>query len=509
MNKRKQVTVVIAEDEPIILNNIAKKVSNTAEYIQVVGKTENGLKTLDFLANHAIPDILITDIEMPGMNGLELIQQVTASYPSIHIVILSGYDNFEYARTALRYGVEEYLLKPISQSDLSAILLKLAEQILEEKLHTERNILSKTLSDLQDDVIPSTYFEGKSFVLSLITLGNLPSKYVPASYVSNPEQIWNQIDFKDCLSANANTSHFWIIDEAYRMQKFVIIHMDSEVVNIDYLNISLYRCLSDVLKGTPFHIVTSNETIPYTDIWRTAKQLRQYTKEVVTMCSQTYHLLSPKPETFAWGSKRQQESIDFLAQIDTIKQLTKYMEDTLKSYIQNQLSQHYIDHFIYECYRLLPLMFSLDEHACQLAMNAFLSSLHAYSTADELCDRVNASLKELYLNYSTETSTDFLYEKIKQYIDNNYNQKITAEDLSRRYGYTTSYINRMFKKECGTSPLQYMTTLRIEHAKELLRQHVDIKKIATTVGYEDARYFSRVFKQETGMTPSAWVESVQ
>lgn len=500
---RKQITVFLAEDEPIILNNIAKKISNTAEYIEVIGKAENGLKTLDFLANHAIPDILITDIEMPSMNGLELIKQVTASYPSIHIIILSGYDNFEYARTALRYGVKEYLLKPVSQDDLSAVLLKLAEEILEEKFHTERNILSKTLSDLQDDMIPSTYFEGKSFVLSLVTLGNLQSKYIPAGYVSNPEQIWNQIDFKDCLSANSNTSHFWIIDESYRMQKFIIIHMDSEVVNIEYLSISLYHYLSDILKDTPFHIVTSDETILYTNIWKTAKQLRQYTKEVVTMCSQTYHLLSPNPEASVWSSKRQQETIDFLAQIDTIKQLTKYMADTLKIHIQNQLPQQYIDNFIYECYRRLPLMFSLDEQACRLAMNTFLSSLYTYRTPDELCDRIKASLKELYLNYSTETNTDSLYEKIRQYIDNNYNLKITAEDLSRRYGYTTSYINRIFKKECGTSPLQYMTMLRMEHAKELLRQHVDIKKIATAVGYEDARYFSRVFKQETGMTPSA------
>ena len=102
---------------------------------------------------------------------------------------------------------------------------------------------------------------------------------------------------------------------------------------------------------------------------------------------------------------------------------------------------------------------------------------------------------------------DSLYYQLKHYIEVNYNQKISLDDLSDRYGYTPSYINRLFKKECGISPLQYQTSLRITKAKELLNTQadIDIKTIASTIGYEDARYFSRVFKNEVGTTPSEWV----
>ena len=88
--KKTEITVIIAEDEPIILNNIAKKVENTDSRIQVIGKAQNGRETLALL-NSQVPDLLVTDIEMPGMNGLELIREVRRLYPQVHILILSGY----------------------------------------------------------------------------------------------------------------------------------------------------------------------------------------------------------------------------------------------------------------------------------------------------------------------------------------------------------------------------------------------------------------------------------
>ena len=185
MTDPKQITVIIAEDEPVILHNIAKKVENTDGGFRVIRKAANGLEVLALLERQ-IPDILITDIEMPGMNGLQLIGEVTARYPSVRIVILSGYHNFEYARTAMRYGVKEYLLKPVVQSDLSTVLLKLAAQILQDKKNQERNILSKAISHVGEEAASPACFQGKSFLLSLITLGNLPAMCSPATAQSFP-----------------------------------------------------------------------------------------------------------------------------------------------------------------------------------------------------------------------------------------------------------------------------------------------------------------------------------
>ncbi|MDD3402762.1 MAG: response regulator [Hespellia sp.] len=503
MNFDKYITVIVAEDEPIILNNISKKIENSADYITVIGKAPNGLKVLELFKTQ-VPDILITDIEMPGMNGLELIERVKSLYPAVHIIILSGYNNFEYARAAIQYGVKEYILKPVSQSDLTSSLSKLSETILTEKQYKDRNILSMTISGPENDVIPSQYFEGKNFILSLITIGNLPSQYVIPQYSNDSLRLWEQVDFQAYLNSSENLEHFWLIDETYQLQKFIILHTDAKELRPEYINLSLYNYLSSALAGIPFHLTTSDGTIPYTSIWSTAKQLRQLTKHSITMCSSSCTLLSQERNNVVWTAKEQRIKIDFLYQINTLHQLLKYIEDTLTQYIEQQIPQHYADNFLYEVYQILPLLFSVDKHACQLAMNSTLSALHAYRTATQLCTAITVSIKNLYHNYSPELTADSLYDKIRQYIDNNYTQKITSEDLQKRYGYTPSYINRIFKKEGKTSPLQYLTSLRIEHAKELLKQNADIKSIALAVGYDDARYFSRVFKNETGVIPSVW-----
>lgn len=503
MNFDNYITVIVAEDEPIILNNITKKVENSADYITVIGKAPNGLKVLELFKTQ-VPDILITDIEMPGINGLGLIEQVKSLYPAVHIIILSGYNNFEYARTAIHFGVKDYILKPVSQNDLTSSLSKLSETILIEKQRKERNILSMTISGPKNDVIPSQYFEGKNFILSLITIGNLPSQYVIPQYANDSLSLWEQIDFRAYLNTSENLEHFWLIDETYQLQKFIILHTNVKEISAEYINLSLYNYLSTALKGIPLHLTTSDGAIPYTSIWATAKHLRQLAKLSVTMCSTSYTLLSQKHTNVAWTPKEQRIKIDFLYQINTLHQLLKYIEDTLTQYIAQQIPQHYADNFLYEVYQILPLLFSVDKNACQLAMSSTLSALHAYRTTTQLCTAITVSIKNLHHNYSPELTADSLYEKICQYIDNNYTRRITSEDLQKRYGYTASYINRIFKKEGGTSPLQYLTSLRIKHAKELLKQNTDIKSIALAVGYDDARYFSRVFKNETGLIPSAW-----
>lgn len=207
MTDPKQISVVIAEDEPLILNNIAKKVENSAECFKVIHKASNGMEVLEFLKKQ-LPDILITDIEMPGMNGLQLISEVTACFPSVRIIILSGYNNFEYARAAMHYGVKEYLLKPVVQSDLNNVLSKLEEEIRQSKKNMERNILSKAISDVKNEEMPPACFAGKSFLLSLITLGNLPSKHVQPHYTAFLPSLWKKIDFAVCIDSLTSVRHF-------------------------------------------------------------------------------------------------------------------------------------------------------------------------------------------------------------------------------------------------------------------------------------------------------------
>ena len=141
------------------------------------------------------------------------------------------------------------------------------------------------------------------------------------------------------------------------------------------------------------------------------------------------------------------------------------------------------------------------------ACTALLARIPVMTSVAQCASSLEASLKELWLS-SSQAGGSSLCGRIAQYLHANLQQPVSLTDLADCFGYTTSYVNRIFKKEYDTSPMQYLTDLRITRAKELLQHTPDlnIRAVAQSVGYEDARYFSRVFKNETGLTPSAWVE---
>lgn len=123
MGEQHSFKVLVAEDEHLILKNIIKKINQLNSGFEVVGGVQNGKAALE-LIEEMVPDLIITDIRMPVMDGFQLLEQISLHYPHIKKVIISGYDEFEYARQALRYEVMDYLLKPVKQDALAKILNK-------------------------------------------------------------------------------------------------------------------------------------------------------------------------------------------------------------------------------------------------------------------------------------------------------------------------------------------------------------------------------------------------
>lgn len=117
-------TVVIAEDEELLLNNLAQKIDNSDTDFEVIGKAQTGIQAFE-LVKQLNPDLVITDIRMPTMDGIELIKKIQEHYPLTDFIITSGYSDFEYTKSAIQLRVTEYLLKPVDPEELKATLLKL------------------------------------------------------------------------------------------------------------------------------------------------------------------------------------------------------------------------------------------------------------------------------------------------------------------------------------------------------------------------------------------------
>mgnify|MGYP002579407981 FL=1 len=165
--------VLIVDDEMPALRFVQSIIEQFAQNFQVVGTAASGEQGFQFLEQHPV-DLLITDIGMRGMNGIELAQSARAMQPNIHIVIISGYGEFEYAQGAIQAGVDEYLLKPVSISKMTAIL-----QALEKKMDDSSNDLAATLLPAIACGQPYSknkalqLYRQKTFYFALIRWGNL------------------------------------------------------------------------------------------------------------------------------------------------------------------------------------------------------------------------------------------------------------------------------------------------------------------------------------------------
>lgn len=507
MNTNDIIQVLIAEDEPLILDNIAKKTEKASPCIHVAGKAQSGQEALDLLKRDAF-DILITDIEMPGMSGLELIRQVRELYPSLRVVILSGYSNFEYARTALRYGIEDYLLKPLDQETLTELLTTLCLQIREEKKALRREILSLALTSGSDDSAPPSLFAGDSLCLIYLSLGNPVSSHntMPPTLNRTFKALWEKFQLEDCFRNAREVEHVWIIDEKSPMQKFLILHLSGKNSPAEYFRILISNYLERNLGGFPYTLLIYAAPVSYHQLWEKAEFLRNILMEYARCFTQMSAIVSEAELPASDADSDVLKDMDLLFSITDITRYLQHIHSTLPDTLN--LPSSVLEHCAELIYDSMAKNFQIDPQECTCAKNAFLSTLPAMQSPELCMHNLDASLHELWESVAMPVTGSILCHKIAQYIELNLKKQFSLTDLADHFGYTPSYINRIFKKEYGLSPLQYLTSLKITRAKELLRSNteINIRHVAEAVGYEDSRYFSRIFKNETGMTPSAWAE---
>lgn len=190
-------TIIVVDDEKLIAGNIAKNIPRANDHFEVVATIYNGLEAFNALSE-LLPDVVFTDIRMPEMDGMELAKKISEKYPFISCVIVSGYNDFEYAKNAIHYNVEDYLLKPINLEELKITLSKIEKKLLAAKINFQQDTIQdqmqpKEIVDLVKEYIHNNYGSqidlssmANSFGFSLSWLTKLFIKHVqitPSKYI--------------------------------------------------------------------------------------------------------------------------------------------------------------------------------------------------------------------------------------------------------------------------------------------------------------------------------------
>lgn len=522
--------IIIADDEEVIRKGLIARLNYLGFQFESILEADDGMEAVQILEDKKV-DIIITDIKMIHMNGLQLIQETKKKYPDIQFVILSGYAEFAYAEEAIKLGVTAYLLKPVSNEELK----KTMNQILEKLSQMQ---LEKQLSWKKEKAIT----ENETLLLE--------KKINELIYCKDKEQA-KKILLNSILKENVSA-------KTHMLAALISIDMENyERRNLEYKDIDLLRFvvknIFDELSLTKISYMVNNlsdsNQMFVLLIDENKEQLREEAEQLFAVLhntlwkhikiSITIGISSIGENIYAESLREAQEA--FLQRVihgngnlyfyDDIKILTaeKFPFSEL------QLLKQYIDrHDVGNIQFILNEILS-DGRVSQYnanyirvmwmrILNILLKSANSESGYSVIqLERMIYHFEQM-AQYSTLTDIrEYLYtiilkgidtegnpdihskDKIKmaiRFIEEHYNQDIAINDLAVKFYMSPNYFSTVFKKETGQTTVNHIKEIRLQKAKEYLKNtNKSVVDISKEVGYEDSQYFFKIFKKGTGMTP--------
>ncbi|WP_193726655.1 response regulator transcription factor [Paenibacillus guangzhouensis] len=510
-------TVVVAEDEQIILEHIVEKVERTDPGFQVIATAMNGEDALELVKRHQ-PDILFTDVKMPLMDGIELTRHVKKLYPETHIVILSGYDNFTYARQALKLGVMDYLLKPMTGESLQDTLDEIKSKLDQRNQVQERNILTQDLNGLQSSRFVPASLENGTYMLYLVCLGNLyryAADDIDAQYIN---KLWGLVDWAPFMATQLEPQgKWWVIDDKRYNVKFLITTSEhlprgSAVHRATGIQDQITAYMEQAI---PVTLCTHHEPVPLRALWETAQGLRRSLDKGLIPCQSSIILLhdtDSTPNRTIPLAPITVNAIEMYVKQRKFDLLRLELSRLFEEWKQHPHTQHALEKTLIQLTRLL--FEALDDPSRQ-TVSAIESGIYHIAATAKYTDALYENMLRLIIRHlpvhKKTDSAEELYILLEEYIRLHFTEAINVEHLADKFQFNPSYIIRVFKKYKGVPPLQYLISLRIQEAKRLIeaKPSMDFKDISEIIGYTDQHYFSRVFRNVTGMTPSEYRDSIR
>ncbi len=502
--------VVLAEDEPRILQFLEKKIHSLDSRFEIVGTARNGLDALS-LIEELHPQVLFSDVQMPLMNGLELVSTVRQDFPSVRCVIISGYREFDYVREAMRCEVMDYLLKPILDDDLLNVLHKLVEELERSIKNTERNAISSAVANCLDMTSFPAFFLQQRYCIMLISIGHLMNSSAQISHARIFTNIWKKINFESLLrECGLCFDDHWICDGWDVNHRFFICREEF----IDPLSLScpdILRYLTQYSNGYCVNLCLYPNALPldclHQGILSLQKTLQQSLipgqSRVISFCKVQSSSVHPLVL-----SENQRHMLKSLISSGQTAEIKKQLDKLLLGWINDRYPQSSFENGLRQLFRLFAGASSFaDENELYLVEYNILAQLSTCRSPSELIPEIWEAASHLLTrqaiekDYARKTADD-----IEEYIRLHFSEDISMDSLASLLGFHAAYLNRIFKKEKHITPIQFLINLRIEKAKELITENPswDLATIGESVGYHDPHYFSRAFKKVTGIAPSEY-----
>ncbi len=531
---------VLVDDEALIRDAISKTIPWNTFGFELAATCQNARQVVQLLNEQPL-DLVITDICMPFMDGLELAKYIYENHPQVMVIIISGYDDFDYAKQAVRYKVQDYLLKPITAAEFSQILEKV-RTLLDQRAQ-EQEYLSK---------MKHTYDENLPTLKNRFLAGLIAPSPMAADYISDKlEEFQTELKGPYYLCA--------ILDPIPAAENISSPSFESLTA------FSVYSTARDIIYATRAGEVfqdPSNQTILYfsaptkEQVFTTAKDsCLEIHRLVTTLLDIQLNITIGKPvytlhklplsyqsacslleNFFLMGSNQILVYSDFSRELpgstinrsewiskilnfikaNKIQELDFLLEQFVQTLRKNQLSKqkvilyiqsvvlsimNFLDNTIFYSDLLFEEEQKLFDHISEMEQ---LSEMGLALT--RFCHTVAEAIHSRHEDYNQKQARLAL-----DYIEQNYSQSsLSLPDVCGHLSMSTSRFSTIFKNSTGETFIEALTRIRMEHAKDLMA-HTSLKayQIAAQVGYTDPHYFSIAFKKHTKMTPTEYMKSLQ
>ncbi|BCZ47773.1 DNA-binding response regulator [Clostridium gelidum] len=504
--------ILIVDDEFIMRQGITHMIDWEQEGFQFIGQASNGQEAIEIIKDNP-PDIIISDILMPQMDGIELAKFVQEKYPQIQIIILSSFSDFEYVKSSFQHGAVDYILKPsLNPAELIKTLKKASSEVQNFTLPTKgavnaNSILNRLIlgfdSNIDFDYL-NTLFINPSFCLFGINAKNTYNIYDKRNKML--DFIISEID-QEFSSKDVNQN-----------QSIQLVNIENEIIvfvinfhNENYSNIvtKLAEICDTVSRNFPevffvlskkFDSIANIKTV-YDKDFSVLTQQYFYNKNIHFLCSENFEI---PPSMDKFNFKSFSESIAILQISNAFEMLTQYIikaisnksltEFELKTLIQNSF---------YNAISNLEYL-NFDPATSNILKRDCFDKIDNSRYAEDLMlnyESILSYFTEIIEEHKSKITTHMI-NKIIQYIHAHYDEQLNLTDVSKLFNFNYYYLSSYFSSHNKEGFNEFLNKIRIEKACDFLKQDIPISDISSMVGYSDHSYFCKVFKKFTGLTPS-------
>ena len=523
--------LMIADDEYLSRFVIKSMIEKKFPDIEIVAEPENGRQAIEY-GLKLKPDIIIMDIKMPGFNGIEASRILLSELPHTQILILTAYDKFNYVKEALEIGIKGFLLKPINETEVVQTIQRIKNQISQYELqtdhdeHVEEKI--KTVRPLIENELVSAFITGDfdaeriESYRELIKENDISSGFfiiITPSY-NYIRQVSREISYRkireniyEAASSHPGLMHKCLIGSRAGSNIAVFHTMQNKKPDMELakeaqlIGIGLANRIKSMAK-IETAIGIGNVHSGFNNLWKSYNEANIALKRALKTGGVVHY-------NFIKTDYNTPASTEYPMDLETllVEQLklgkTEAAKETacefMSQVINNSTSIEAVKESLNELITVLKRTIAMS--GIRLRRDCNLSMLTELGTIRDL-DEIAFWSKRCIFNLidhieNKNNSASKLIGRVIDYINKNFNSEITLNQVADEVGLSPQYLSKIFKENYGINFIDYITKKRIKYAEELLlNSGKSIKEISCLVGYEDPNYFSRIFKKDTGCTPS-------